>query len=107
MLTQSGRQTLSSIDQGVRLVHDQIREIDEQIRGASTSLAELQETQGGRYRRLAAIRLERVTSGSLSSALDVAGRRVRELLDERQDALTALLARGRDDAIPGSRGVRS
>lgn len=90
MLTQSGRQTLSSIDQGIRLVHDQIREIDDQIRGASTSLAELQETQGGRYRRLAAIRLDHVTSGSLSSALDVAGQRVRELLDERQDALTAL-----------------
>jgi hypothetical protein len=90
MVTQSGRQTLSSIDQGVRLVHDQVREVDEQIRAESTGLAELQEQQGAHYKRMAAIRLDEVISGKLSSELDVAGRRVRELLERRNRALTGL-----------------
>ena len=96
MVTQSGRQTLSSIDQGVRLVHDQIREIDDQIRQESTGLATLQAQQGERYQRIAAIRLDHVTSGELASTLDTAGERVRELLGEREKALTALDTRIND-----------
>lgn len=96
MVTQSGRQTLSSIDQGVRLVHGQIRDIDEQIREAGTSLSELQGQQGERYKRLASIRLDHVASGDVTSQLDVAGRRVRELLAQRTEAQAALDAAIKD-----------
>jgi len=90
VVTQSGRQTLSSIDQGIRLVHDQIREIDEQIREGGTDLAALQEQQAERYKRMAAIRLDQVISGELSSEIDTAGRRVRELLEQRLQAQSSL-----------------
>jgi len=98
MVTQSGRQTLSSIDQGIGLVHDQIREIDEQIKTESDGLVELQEQQGERYKSLARIRLDHVISGELASGLDVAGQRVRELLQERSEAQTSLI-RQIDDAL--------
>lgn len=90
MVTRSGRQTLSSIDQGVRLVQDQVREVDEQIREGSDGLVQLQQQQGERYRRMARIRLDHVISGELSSELDIAGRRVEEMLERRSDALSEL-----------------
>ena len=87
---QSGRQTLSSIDQGVRLIHDQVEKIDQQVKEAAENLVELQKEQVNRYKRIAKIRLDNVISGELSAGLDAAGQRVGELLAERVQDLVSL-----------------
>lgn len=90
---QGGIQTLSSIDQGVRLIHDQVQKIDQQIKEAAGNLVELQKEQANRYKRIAEIRLDNVISGELSAGLDAAGQRVGELLQERARELESLQER--------------
>lgn len=87
---QSGRQTLSSIDQGVRLIHDQVQKVDQQIKEAAGSLVEAQKEQADRYKRIARIRLDNVISGELAAGLDAAGQRVGELLQDRVQQLVQL-----------------
>jgi len=88
---QSGSQTLSSIDQGVNLVQDQVWEIDEHIEADSNKLVELQGQQAERFKRMARIRLDEVISGKLVAGLDAAGQRVRELLQARSEAQRSLV----------------
>ena len=89
---QSGRQTLASLDHGLKEIHRQVQDIDLQIDRASGALMELQQEQAGRYKRMAEIRLDSMVSGELREGLDAAGRRVRELLHERVAELESIRA---------------
>ena len=88
MLT--GRQTLASIEQALRQVHDQVEKVDEQVQATSNALVELQREQAGRYKKLAEIRLDHMVSGQLAESLDAASRRATELLEARVLALKEL-----------------
>jgi chromosome segregation ATPase len=89
---QSGRQTLTSLDHGLKEIHRQVQDIDQQIDRVSGALMELQQEQAGRYKRMAEIRLDSMVSGELREGLDAAGRRVRELLHERVAELESIRA---------------
>ena len=87
---QSGRQTLASLDHGLKQIHRQVQDIDEQIDRVSGGLLDLQQAQADRYKRMAAIRLDSMVSGELGADLDAAGQRVRELLQERVAELASI-----------------
>lgn len=89
---QSGRQTLSSLDHGLKEIHRQVQDIDQQIDRESGALLDLQQEQAGRYKRIAEIRLDSMVSGELRAGLDAAGRRVGELLQERVAELASIRA---------------
>lgn len=80
---QSGRQTLASLDQGLRKIHQQVEAIDQQIDSASSAQMDLQKAQAERFKRMAKIRLDSMVSGELKQGLDAASQRVGELLQER------------------------
>ncbi len=86
----SGRQTLGSLDAGLRQLHDSVQEIDQQIKESSGELVELQRQQSQRFRRMAKIRLDEVISGALTEGLDVADERARELIRQRGSKLGAV-----------------
>jgi chromosome segregation ATPase len=87
---QSGRKTLASLDNGLKQIHRQVQDVDEQIDRVSGGLLDLQQAQAERFRRMAEIRLDSMVSGELGANLDAAGRRVRELLQERVSELESL-----------------
>jgi chromosome segregation ATPase len=86
----SGRQTLASLDSGLRQLHDSVQEIDLQIKESSGELMELQRDQSQRFRRMAKIRLDEVISGELTEGLDAADERARELIRQRGSKLGAV-----------------
>ncbi len=88
MLT--GRQTLNSIEKGLNQVRDQVQQVDERIQSTSRELVALRQEEGGRYKRLAQIRLDQMVSGEIAAGLDAADRRVGELLAEREAQLQSL-----------------
>ena len=87
---QTGRQTLASLDGGLKEIHRQVHDIDQQIDRVSSAQLELQQAQANRYKRMAQIRLDSMVSGELREGLDAAGRRVNELLQERVAELAAI-----------------
>ena len=87
---QTGRQTLASLDGGLKEIHRQVQDIDQQIDRVSSAQLELQQAQANRYKRMAQIRLDSMVSGELREGLDAAGRRVNELLQERVAELAAI-----------------
>jgi chromosome segregation ATPase len=86
----TGRQTLTSLDRGLRKVHEQLQHVDQEIESSSNEMARLKKTQAELFHRMARIRLDSMVSGELGEALDTVGRRVRELLDSREGALRAV-----------------
>ena len=88
---QSGRQTLSSIDQGLLYVQKQIEQVDQEIKEASGTLVELQKEQANRYKRMAKVRLDHIVSGELAAGLDAVSQRVSEILEERVQSLRELM----------------
>lgn len=86
----SGRQTLAALDSSLRQLHDNIQEIDQQIKESSAGLMEIQREQSGRFRRMAEIRLDEVISGQVTEGLDVADERARELIRQRGNKLGAV-----------------
>ncbi|MDJ0958164.1 MAG: hypothetical protein QNI91_14950 [Arenicellales bacterium] len=87
---QSGRHTLGSIDQGLLYVQKQIEQVDQEIKEASGTLAELQKEQANRFKRMAKVRLDNIVSGELAAGLDAVSQRVNELLEERVQSLREL-----------------
>ena len=96
---QSGRQTLTSLDHGLKEIHRQVQDIDQQIDRVSGALLELQQEQAGRFKRMAEIRLDSMVSGELRAGLDAAGRRVGELLQERVAELMSIRAQIDDNRV--------
>ncbi len=89
----SGRNALQSINLTLRQLHQQVDESDRQIQLASDSLLSLQQQQTQNYRQLAKIRLDNIISGEVAAGFETADLRVRELLEQRNDALSELSAR--------------
>jgi chromosome segregation ATPase len=89
----SGRNALQSINLTLQQLHRQVDESDNQIQLASDSLLSLQQQQTHNYRQLAKIRLDNIISGEVVAGLETADLRVRELLQQRSDALSALSSR--------------
>lgn len=96
---QTGRQTLASLDHGLKQIHRQVQDIDEQIDRVSGGLLDLQQSQADRYKRMAEIRLDSMVSGELGADLDAAGQRVRELLQERVAELASIRERIDDNRV--------
>ena len=86
----SGRQTLASLDSGLRDLHGEIQHIDQQIKESSNHLVNLQREQTDRFKRMAQIRLDGVISGELTEGLDIADSRARELIRQRGSKLGAV-----------------
>lgn len=93
---QSGRQTLTSIDQAVQRAQQEIQQIDEQVQATSNALIELQKQQTERFKKLAELRMDQIVSGGLVEGLDAAHRRVGELLEARTQALGELDRQARE-----------
>jgi DNA repair exonuclease SbcCD ATPase subunit len=86
----TGSETLATIDQSLRTLRGQLREVDQQVQTASKQLVELRQTTAQRYRDLAQVRLDRLMSGEIAAALDDADRRVAALLEARDQELSEL-----------------
>jgi hypothetical protein len=86
----SGRNALQSINLTLQQLHQQIDESDGQIQQVSDSLLGLQQQQAKRYQELARIRLDHIISSETAAELEMAERRVMELLQLRKDALLQL-----------------
>ena len=89
----SGQQTLTSIDQGLRQVRQQVGELDTQVQITSRKLVHLRQEEADGYRKLAEMRLDQLIRGEVITGLDAADRRVQTLLGEREQALQALQSR--------------
>jgi chromosome segregation ATPase len=89
----SGRKTLTSIDQGLQQVRQQVLTLDAQVQTTSRKLVQLEQDEAEAYRQLARIRLDQLIRGEIISGLDAADQRVQTLLAERDQALQALQAR--------------
>ena len=89
----SGRNALQSINLTLQQLHQQVDESDRQIQLASDSLLSLQQQQTQNYRQLAKTRLDNIISGEVAAGFETADLRVRELLQQRNDALSELSAR--------------
>lgn len=89
----SGPQTLTSIDQGLRQVRQQVRELDTQVQITSRKLVHLRQEEADGYRQLAEMRLDQLIRGEIITGLDAADRRVQALLAERGQALQTLQSR--------------
>ncbi|MGB5717040.1 MAG: hypothetical protein WBN81_08090, partial [Gammaproteobacteria bacterium] len=89
----SGQQTLTSIDQGLRKVRQQVSELDTQVQITSRKLVHLRQEEADGYRQLAEIRLDQLVRGEVITGLDAADQRVQSLLTEREQALQALQSR--------------
>ena len=76
---QSGRQTLASLDHGLKQIHRQVQDIDEQIDRVSGGLLDLQQAQADRDKRMAEIRVDSRVSGDDGPDLDAAGKLERDL----------------------------
>ena len=88
----SGRNALQNINSTLQQLLQQINESDGQIQQVSESLLRLQRQQAQRYQDLARIRLDSIISGDVAAGMETAGRRVRELLQLRADAVSRLSA---------------
>jgi chromosome segregation ATPase len=86
----SGPEALGTIDEALHQVRRQMQQLDQQIESDSQELTRSGEEEVAAYRRLAAIRLDYLTSGSIIERLDEADRRVNELLALRVKRLTDL-----------------
>ncbi len=86
----SGRQTLGSLDDSLRQLHDDVETIDQQIKEGNRELMELQRQQAGRFKRMAQIRLDQVISGELAEGLNIADQRAAELIRRRGSKLGAV-----------------
>jgi len=93
----TGSETLATIDQSLRTLRGQLREVDQQVQTASKQLVELRKTTAQRYRDLAQVRLDRLLSGEIAAALDDADRRVAALLEARDQELNELERRLADN----------
>jgi hypothetical protein len=89
----SGQKTLTSIDQALHQVRQQVRELDAQVQITSRKLVQLGQEEADGYRQLARIRLDQLIRGEIITGLDAADQRVQGLLAEREQALQALEAR--------------
>ncbi|MGB5337803.1 MAG: hypothetical protein WBO06_01780 [Gammaproteobacteria bacterium] len=89
----SGQQTLTTIDQSLRQVRQQVRELDSEVQVTSRKLVQLGQKEAEGYRQLAQMRLDQLIRGEIITGLDAADRRVQALLAEREQALAALEAR--------------
>lgn len=89
----SGRQTLTSIDQGLRQVRQQVSEFDTQVQITSRKLVHLRQEEANGYRKLAEMRLDQLIRGEVITGLDAADQHVQTLLAEREQALQALQSR--------------
>ena len=89
----SGQQTLTSIDQGLRQVQQQVRELDTEVQITSRKLVQLGQEEANGYRQLAEMRLDQLIRGEIITGLDAADRRVQALLAEREQALQTLESR--------------
>lgn len=83
----SGRETLGSLDESLRQLHDSVQEIDQQVKESSRALMDLQREQAGRFQRMAQIRLDRLISGELTEGLNIADQRAGELIRQRGSKL--------------------
>ncbi len=86
----SGRQTLASLDDGMRQLHDTVQDMDQQVRESSSALMELQRKQSEHFKRMAQIRLDEVVSNELGEGLSLADRQARELIRKRAAKLGAV-----------------
>jgi chromosome segregation ATPase len=86
----SGRQTLASLDDGMRQLHDSVQDMDQQVRESSNSLMDLQRKQSENFKRMAQIRLDEVVSDELRDGLSLADRQARELIRKRAAKLGAV-----------------
>src|ERR687897_511287 len=93
----TGAETLATMDQSLRTLRGQLREVDQQVQTASKQLVEVRQTTAQRYRDLAQIRLDRLLSGEIGAALDDADRRVAALLEAREQELSELEQRLADN----------
>lgn len=99
----SGRNALGSIDQSLHQLQNQVQESVDQIQQTSDSIVSMGQQQTKHFRELAKTRLDSLIAGKVVGGLDVANRRVSELLVMRNAALTDLnfniqaVERGQDD----------
>jgi len=86
----SGLETLGSLDQALQQARREMQELDQQIQATSAQVVAMQQERAKRYRQLAKVRLDQLTSGPVLDRLDDADRRAQELLAQRGQALQVL-----------------
>ncbi len=59
----SGQQTLTTIDQSLRQVRQQVRELDSEVQVTSRKLVQLGQKEAEGYRQLAQMRLDQLIRG--------------------------------------------
>lgn len=79
----SGRKTLASLDDSMRQLHDNVQDMDRQVRESSNALMELQRRQSEHFQRMARIRLDAVIGDELGENLSLADTRAREIIRKR------------------------
>ena len=86
----SGRQTLGSLDKALGTVSGQIQKLEAEIQATGKAIVALEQEQMRRYSRLAKLRLDQSISGEIEAGFNTADRRVVELLEQRDEALSNL-----------------
>ena len=87
---QSGKRTLSSLDQSLKQLRGELLRVEARVKESSEALVSLRKEQAGRFRRIAEIRLDHVISGELAGSLEAADKRAAELIRQRGQKLAAL-----------------
>ncbi|MGI9287041.1 MAG: hypothetical protein ACR2P1_16775 [Pseudomonadales bacterium] len=86
----SGAQTLGTLDRGLQGVRKEIDRVDADLSRIGTALTTNMHNQNRTANRLANIRLDEITRGTLTKSLDTADQQAKELFAQREQALNAL-----------------
>ncbi len=86
----SGARTLGTLDRGLQGMRKEIDRVDADLSRIGTALTTNKHHQNRTANRLAAIRLDAITSGTLTQSLDSADQQARQLFAQREQALNAL-----------------
>ena len=87
----SGRNALSEIDQALADIRREETALNKNLSAASDDITRLQAEQTDAYEDLARFRLDDETGTALAGRLNAAGRRAKQLLAEREEALHLLV----------------
>lgn len=105
----SGLETLGHLDGTLNELRKQLDSIDRELQSMSGRLAKSELHQTEIIKQLAATRLDAITSNEISARLDSVDRRVREILEQRADAVTKLnqVVRARTQSLAELESSRS
>ena len=86
----SGRDTLNELNSTLKTARRELERLDRELQASSITVASNQQQQTQALKRMAATRLDAMRQGQVIDRLDSADHKVRETLEQRQDAIVTL-----------------